>query len=537
MEWSWRTLLILIALVAIAAILVDGFRRMRRARAEALRLDVSHDFKFPASDHNPELPGGGFRVVGGKRTPLADDGEADFSQADLKLPGFKSTTSQDARTTAAHGATGGDKNKRILIDDFALQDDEPGFADAVASVVIKKESAPAKTTQAESKKPSAFTASAVAEKTEHAVKNPAAGSVFTESVADDALADEPFVAIEEKSAIDAKNATEPAFSANWFEPAAEADEEPIIAWQDDVSPARVISAEKAAEKQHEPVAERVHDLEIPRSPLIPKARPVNLDEAVPVLLDVEELGADDVEPVYAEADDLREAADTHPPVSEGVVAVAEEAQAADSVAPAMHNSFAGTELTDTTDEATDTDPHLEQEVDDIPAELVSQPVNFAGANAESLAARPMPELVLEIHCIAHDPIGFSGKDILFLFNSCDLRFGEKKIFHRFEEPDGQGCIQFSVAQSYEPGIFVPAAMAQQHFRGLSFFMSLPGAKRPMEAYEAMSEMALVIARKLRADLYDGARSALTPQTMEHDRQQIMDYERRQKLAQKKQARR
>jgi len=181
------------------------------------------------------------------------------------------------------------------------------------------------------------------------------------------------------------------------------------------------------------------------------------------------------------------------------------------------------------------DPHLEQEVEKLPSELPLQPVNFAGANAESLASRGIPELVLEIHAIARDPAGFSGKDVLFLFNSCDLRFGEKDIFHRFEQADGEGCIQFSVAQSYEPGIFVPAAMAQQHFRGLSFFMSLPGAKKPLEAYEAMSEMALVVARKLRADVYDGARSALTPQTMEHDRQQIMDFERRQRLALKKQA--
>ena len=40
MEWSWRTVLILIGLLAIAAIMVDGFRRMKRARAEALRLDI-----------------------------------------------------------------------------------------------------------------------------------------------------------------------------------------------------------------------------------------------------------------------------------------------------------------------------------------------------------------------------------------------------------------------------------------------------------------------------------------------------------------
>ena len=165
-----------------------------------------------------------------------------------------------------------------------------------------------------------------------------------------------------------------------------------------------------------------------------------------------------------------------------------------------------------------------------------QPVNFASPEAEKLSDRAEPEVVLEIHCIARDPAGFSGKDILFLFNSCDLRFGEKEIFHRYEQPDGKGCIQFSVAQSFNPGIFVPAAMAQQHFRGLSFFMSLPGAHKPLEAYEAMSGMALVVARQLQADLFDGARSALTHQTIEHDRQQIIDFERRQRLLAKKQAR-
>jgi cell division protein ZipA len=79
-------------------------------------------------------------------------------------------------------------------------------------------------------------------------------------------------------------------------------------------------------------------------------------------------------------------------------------------------------------------------------------------------------------------------------------------------------------------------MAQQHFRGLSFFMSLPGAHKPLEAYEAMSGMALVVARQLQADLFDGARSALTHQTIEHDRQQIIDFDRRQRLLAKKQAR-
>ena len=444
MEWSWRTVLILIALVVIGYIVFDGIRRMRRAQAEALRLDVSHDFRFPEDDRNPELPSGGFRVVGKKHAPEADDAVEPVFAAESDEPEVVSKARPAAKT-------------RIVLDPLPdLDGDQVAAADDA---------------------------------------QPEIPEYFTETPAEQ--------------------------------------DKPLVDWNDDLGPVRVISAAKAEEKRHEPVSERVQDLVIPQSPLIPKARPVNLDEAVPVLLDVEELGSDDVEPVFGSMDDIIAGASAFEdePV---IVPVAEKAPVKDK-APAPEKVAEPDDLYGAADE--EQNPHLEQEVDDIPADLVSQPVNFAGANAESLAARPMPELVLEIHCIAHDPQGFPGKDILFLFNSCDLRFGEKKIFHRFEEPDGAGCIQFSVSQSYEPGVFVPAAMAQQHFRGLSFFMSLPGAKRPMEAYEAMSEMALVIARKLKADLYDGARSALTPQTMEHDRQQIMDYERRQKLAQKKQARR
>lgn len=417
MEWSWRTVLILIGLVVMAAILVDGFRRMRRARAEALRLDVSNDFKFPEDGHNPELPGGGFRVIGSRRNAEADD---------------------------------------------ELYTEQPQEADEQDTVLSEP----------------------VAEKQR----------VEPEL-------DLPPLSVDEESSV----------------------AEPVIAWEDDISPARVVSAEKADQVLHETAAEKTHDLEIPRSHLIPKARPVNLDEPVPVLLDVEELGAEDAEPELDYQDDISAADGDRLTPAGGD----EPLNGADEPAADMPEQEEGDD---------DSDPHLEQEVEAVPEKLPLQPVNYAGPGAESLSARPVPELVLEIHCIARDPAGFAGKDILFLFNSCDLRFGEKDIFHRFEEADGHGCIQFSVAQSFEPGVFVPAAMAQQHFRGLSFFMSLPGAKKPMDAYEAMSEMAQVVARNLNADLFDGARSALTLQTMEHDRQQIMDYERRQKLASKKQAR-
>jgi cell division protein ZipA len=49
----------------------------------------------------------------------------------------------------------------------------------------------------------------------------------------------------------------------------------------------------------------------------------------------------------------------------------------------------------------------------------------------------------------------------------------------------------------------------------------------------MSEMAMAVARNLKADVLDESHSAMTPQTMEHERQQILEYERQQRLAAKK----
>ncbi|MFY9178861.1 MAG: cell division protein ZipA [Venatoribacter sp.] len=188
------------------------------------------------------------------------------------------------------------------------------------------------------------------------------------------------------------------------------------------------------------------------------------------------------------------------------------------------------------EEALATHPSMEEELQVNPSPLPIYPVNFASPEAEKLSDRPKPELVLVIHAIARPNKEFSGKDIVYLFNSCDLRFGEKNIFHRFDQADGKGHVQFSVVHSYEPQSFNPMNIATQSFRGLSFFMKLPGVGKPVEAFDAMVGMAMVLSKQFDAELFDGERSALTQQTIEHDRQQIIEYERRKQLQAKKNAR-
>ena len=404
MEWSWQTVMILIGLLGLAAIVYDGYRKMKRARAEALGVSVEKPEakkEAAATDlFNPELPG----------------------------------------------------KARVI------KPADPGYTPARRPAWLDEK-------------------------------------------------------LDEKASISGADDIEPGFSA---------------------------SDDDDYEEAPAPV--------IPQSPLIPTPRPVNLDEKVPVLLDVEELGNGEEEAVSsarvvepAPEKKLEPAPFVKSPVKPEPQPVADkapqpEAPAAKSKTFIIPGDDEDEEFPEVEDPEHIEDPHLDDEFEELPADPVVPPVNYASPDAEKLSERPDPQVVLVIHTVARDPDGFDGEKILYMFNSCDLRYGEKNIFHRFEDTDGRGRIQFSVAQMRNPGTFEPEEMIDDRYTGLSFFMSLPGARKPLEAYEAMSEMALVIARNLGADVLDGTHSAMTPQTMEHDRQQILDYERQQQLAAKKQRR-
>merc|ERR1712000_312374 len=88
-------------------------------------------------------------------------------------------------------------------------------------------------------------------------------------------------------------------SSGWDLPSFSAtdDEDTLVSWEDDVGPVRVVGKQADSAPVHsEPNKDSIQDFDIPASSLIPKARPVNLDEEFPVLLEVEELGDDDIQP-------------------------------------------------------------------------------------------------------------------------------------------------------------------------------------------------------------------------------------------------
>jgi cell division protein ZipA len=135
--------------------------------------------------------------------------------------------------------------------------------------------------------------------------------------------------------------------------------------------------------------------------------------------------------------------------------------------------------------------------------------------------------VLVVNVLSKDKNGFNGPDLLQILLACDLRFGKMQIFHRYENAHGRGPIQFSLANLVEPGTFDLDAIDTLTTPGVSFFMTLPGPQQSITAFNYMIETAQVLVRNLNAELRDDAQSVMTAQTIEHCRQRIRDFERRQ----------
>jgi cell division protein ZipA len=122
---------------------------------------------------------------------------------------------------------------------------------------------------------------------------------------------------------------------------------------------------------------------------------------------------------------------------------------------------------------------------------------------------------------------FNGNDLLQILMACDVRYGKMNIFHRYENADGTGEIQFSVANLVEPGNFDLDEIEGFTTPGVVFFMHLPGPADSIKAYEAMVETARCLVKNLDGELRDQTHSVATKQTLEHYKQRIRDFERRQ----------
>ena len=508
MELNLRTVLVILGSIIMLGILVDGFRRMRRARQDALSIDVKGDYKFPEDSFSSELPNGGARVIGEvDADELMQDAKEFRDQLD-EIPGMSALESLEANAYQAldDEIKANMREERIYAGEPDFQHESYSDSSAQSAVETKSKAEAELESELKSRITSGLSSQLNSQTISQLKSNTPSEAAFN---GDSAEAN-----CQSESNNDTVNATSPDLD----------------------TPEKVEQISEAA---------------------APRAMPLNLDEHVPLLLDVEELGEDvavhdapvasykvsendSINNRHSEDGAVADTSDLEKQVSDQVELTVDDIEGIQSSVADMGDVFSmaavDEELASHEEPAFEEEPVIglgQQKAQDLMAQAAYAPVKKPGPNAEVLSGRSIPSLVLVTHVVPHDDEGFCGEDILYLVNSCDLRHGEKGIFHRFEEEDGEGCIEFSMANSFNPGTFDPETLMHERIYGVSLFMSLPGPVKAMSAFEAMTEMASVIARNLGGDVHDETHSIMALQTIEHNRQLVRDFVRKQKLFGKK----
>lgn len=150
-----------------------------------------------------------------------------------------------------------------------------------------------------------------------------------------------------------------------------------------------------------------------------------------------------------------------------------------------------------------------------------------GIKGQSLQKIPEADKVLVISVVATEgEQSFSGRSLLQILLACGMRYGDMKIFHRYEDGIDKGAIQFSMTNALEPGYFDIETMDSIETRGVTFFMSMEEPRDVMNAYECMLATASAVATNLNGVLLDENRSTMRDQTKEHYRERIRKFEMR-----------
>lgn len=526
MDIELRTILVIGGVLIMILILIDGFRRMYKNRREALKLDVRGDLKFPDDSYASELPNGGARVLGD---------ELDQDPLDEQYLDDNPLDDQDL-----------DRSDYMAADLVEVQTEEQEEEKEQASYFATDEESAADVEDDED-------APALAESTdqEQASYEPKLNPVDDHQANNQYPAD---TAVEEPIQETSSELAEDVLPADYELPPVSKDDE-----YDQFGEKKKKYEEEFVDLEISEVRVRT----IPEEPeIIPQ--PVNLDEQVPVLMDVEELGDEQdvvkpdlfartaqesetdehIELTAKDAVSIRMATADIQSVMKPEIpdAVEQYNEVQDDVSPIEEVAGILAEINQTDDDvsvdgsvdtpvdADFTKPAEEEaEEQEEAVQYVEAQVKHASADAESLSNREDPKIVLVFHILAQSEEGFLGEDLVYLINNCDLRYGEKNIFHRFENAHGVGNIQFSMANVENPGSFDLSTMMSDRYKGVSLFMSLPGAEKALDAFEAMSEMSMLIARNLEGEVLDESRSAVTPQTIDYSRQLIRDFVRKQRL--------
>jgi len=164
-----------------------------------------------------------------------------------------------------------------------------------------------------------------------------------------------------------------------------------------------------------------------------------------------------------------------------------------------------------TDEGGDLDTYIEKRIE---PGRDSKPGN---------PAAPLPDRIVTLFLLARDNHVITGVELLDASLKSGLVFGSHDIFHRIHEEDVEPV--FSMANLTKPGSFDKNTWNTMEIRGVTMFMTLPGPRNALDAWDSMLATSRRLAELLHSDLLDDKHEVFTRQRSLKIKEELREYER------------
>lgn len=169
-------------------------------------------------------------------------------------------------------------------------------------------------------------------------------------------------------------------------------------------------------------------------------------------------------------------------------------------------------------------------IDEPPASMFRVDPTFEGDSESTkdekpgVPTGPPPEKIVTLFLQARDKHIITGVQLLDASLKSGLIFGSHDIFHRIHEEDVEPI--FSMANLIKPGTFDKTAWNTMEVKGVTMFMTLPGPRSALDAWDSMLATSRRLAELLHADLLDDSHSVFTRQRSMQIKEELREYERK-----------
>jgi cell division protein ZipA len=156
---------------------------------------------------------------------------------------------------------------------------------------------------------------------------------------------------------------------------------------------------------------------------------------------------------------------------------------------------------------------------------VDEKTDTHSKSKSSVSDVPLPDKIVTLFIKARDNHIISGAELLSVALKSGLVFGDPGIFNRLNEEDNKPV--FSMANLTNPGVFDKNAWNTIEIHGVTMFMTLPGPKSALDAWDSMLATSRRLAELLHADLLDDQREIFSRPRAQKIKEELREYDRQQ----------